>query len=90
MEKMKIVASSADGFTLSSRGQYPAIAVITDTKFHETEPLVSVCIDWVSKGSYTNGQRKKMVARTMVSLLRSIVASERRKAKQLTHTESNQ
>lgn len=80
MEKMKIAESDPNGFVLNSRGAYPAICIITGLHFHDTDPVCSLDIDWVCKGRYTNGQRKKLVARTIRSLLQAIVADERKKS----------
>ncbi len=78
MEKMKIkaIGETSDGFKFISRGRYPAICLVNNLRFHETEPVVNLEIDWICKGGYTNLQRKKMVQRTINGLLRYIVRSE--------------
>ena len=90
MEKMRISDidigdDSGSGFIMTSRGRYPAICNISNIHFLDDEPVVQAKLDWIAKGKYTNGQRKKMVARTLSHILRTIVASER---KQHTLTES--
>lgn len=86
MEKMRIepMDKSEDGFILTSRGKYPAICILNHLRFHDTDPVVQMDIDWVSKGGYTNRQRKKMVARTINGLLRYMLYCKRRELK---HTE---
>lgn len=69
-----------DGFLLISRDKtQPAICKISGLKFHDTEPLLQMSIDWINKGSYTNGQRKKLVTRTLVRALRRMVRYETRR-----------
>jgi len=71
---------SEDGLMLVSKDRrQPAICKITDLRFHDTEPLLHMAIDWINKGSYTNGQRKKLVTRTLVRALRRMVRYERNK-----------
>ena len=73
---------SGDGFWLVSKDKHqPAICKITDLRFHDTKPLLHMVIDWVNVGSYTNGQRKKLVARTLVRALRRMVRYETQKRK---------
>jgi hypothetical protein len=73
---------SGDGFWLVSKDKIqPAICKITDLRFHDTDPLLHMVIDWVNVGSYTNGQRKKLVARTLVRTLRRAARHERNKRK---------
>jgi len=68
---------SDDGLMLISRDRYnPAICKITDLRFHDTEPLLQMAIDWINTGSYTNGQRKKLLTRTLVRALRRAVRHE--------------
>ncbi len=81
MEKMKIksLEDSSEGFKLISKGKYPAICLLNHIRFHDTEPMVNMEIDWICKGGYSNLQRKKMVQRTINGLLRYIVRSERQR-----------
>lgn len=77
MERMRIEAIENDRFILISRGSYPAVCRIDNLQFSELHPVLLMGIDWICKGGYTNGQRKKMVARTMKYLLISIVSHKK-------------
>lgn len=69
-----------DEFLLVSKDKfYPALCKISNLRFHETKSVLQLNIDWINKGSYTNGQRKKLVARTIAKFLRNIIMREKYK-----------
>ena len=82
MRVSMVSEKSDDGFWLVSKDKhYPAICKITKLRFHNTDPFLHMAIDWINVGSYTNKQRKKLVTRTLVRLLRRAVRYETQKRK---------
>lgn len=81
MKKFKI--DSVDGPTMifTSRGKNPCRVAISDIRFADQGPTVNMQVDWITMGRYTKGQSKKMLARTITSILRNIVAVEKRNNK---------
>jgi hypothetical protein len=88
MHKMKITLEGEDyvHYILTSRGKDPAKCVIGNLRIHEDEPVLQFNLDWINKGKYSNYQRKKMVARTLVRLLKATAAH---KMKSLKHREDS-
>lgn len=73
MQTMRISIEGSD-YILTSRGQTPVKCVIANLKIDEHDPVLRFNVDWISKGKYSNYQCKKMVARTMVRLLKAAAA----------------
>ena len=72
MLKMKIVPQG-ENLLLVRLGKAHCSCIIGNLKFHDIEPVVSMSIDWIDRGNVTNLQRKKMVKRTINSVLRLAV-----------------
>lgn len=68
--------SEEDVFTLTSADSTPCVCNIWNLHFHESKPQLRLSIIWISKGSYTNLQRKKLVTRTLNSILRAAMVQQ--------------
>jgi hypothetical protein len=80
MEKMKVTGiNSSGGYELeASNSRSSCRCTISNLRLHDTEPMLSTEVVWHDKGTYTNGQRKKLLARTVVNLLRSAIEYHKR------------
>lgn len=72
MEKMRasLEDENSQDIILVSRGKNPAKCVVSDMKFHDTDSAINMNVVWINKGTISNGQRKKMLARTIRSILK--------------------
>lgn len=78
MEKLRVVDFKDDWFILESKTDPKCRCKVSDIRLHDTKPTMNMEVEWISKGSYTNGQRKKMLARTVIGLLRSAVEHQKK------------
>lgn len=83
MRKLKLLGVDEGKFMFSSNGTKPSICYIWDMHFPDVGNVMNLQIDWVVKGHYSNGQRKKMVKRTITSLLRKIVTDHKHTLKKV-------
>lgn len=79
MRTMKIesVHDSKQFMFISKDKNNPAICVVDNINFHDTESFINCKFDIVNKGRYSKGKLKKMVARTIVSILRRIISEQK-------------
>lgn len=78
MEKLRVVDFGDNWFILESKKEPKCRCKVSNMRFHDTKSAVNMEVEWISKGNYTNGQRKKMLARTTVWLLRSAVEHQKK------------
>jgi hypothetical protein len=79
MQKMKVTGVNPDGsFNLEAIKDATCKCTISNLRFHTSDPVMNLEVVWHNKGKYTNGQRKKLLARTVVSLLRSAVEHQKK------------
>jgi hypothetical protein len=64
---------------VSKDKQFPAICVVSNLKMDDINSAVLFDIDWLNKGMYTNGMRKKLLARTMRKLITKALKDQIRK-----------
>lgn len=70
---MKVDKLDGDIMVFTSGCKNPCRCGVSAVNFLGESPIVSMNVVWYSKGRYTNIQRKKMVSRTIISLIRMIV-----------------
>lgn len=78
MEKLRVVGFKDDWLILESKKEPKCQCKVSNIRLHDTLPTMHMEVEWISKGKYTNGQRKKMLARTVVGLLRSAVEHQKK------------
>ena len=81
--RLNFCGDSRTEFLLTSKDkQSPAICVVSNLKMDDIKSVICVDVDWINKGKYTNGMRKKLLARTMRKLITNALRDQIR---QLTH-----
>lgn len=78
MEKLRVADFKNDWFILESKKEPRCRCKISDMRLHAIKPTMNMEVEWIDKGNYTNGQRKKMLARTVVGLLRTAVEHQKK------------
>lgn len=73
MKKLKVLKLEEEKIYFGIEGKHPCLFSVTNINFHEIDPQITMHIDWINKGCYTNIRLKKMLRRKMNSILRSAV-----------------
>lgn len=74
MRKLLALHVPEDGpIVFATRGKNPAVCKVSNIQLSDAAFSFYFEVDWIIKGSYTNRKRKKIIIRTMGSLLQRTV-----------------